>query len=133
MEYYEILILCVFVGAIVYLVGYKIALSRCRADHASALFEKTREAYDRGFSDAKKYFYEDKRDADIAERKRMEETLRKENSGYTPITSETLMAFGVSRVGQLPQSVREAYGVKPEDYSLDVDTLMQRESDVGNG
>lgn len=83
------------------------------------------EQFNKGWEEAKKYYYLDK----LEEQRNENERFAKENSRFNPITSDLLMAYGVTTVAQLPRNVRESYGITDDDMRVDLDTLIRRESE----
>lgn len=81
--------------------------------------------FDKGWEEAKRYYYLDR----LEEERKENERFAKENSKFSPITSDLLMAYGVTTVSQLPRNVRESYGVTDSDMRVDLDTLIRRESE----
>jgi len=93
--------------------------------------------YIKGWEDAKKVYYHDLRNERIEEEARSKairdaetENLLKENTfGYMPLSSDLLMAYGVSTIGQLPKAVRETYNIKENQNSLDLEALIKIEQE----
>lgn len=78
-----------------------------------------------GFTDARKAFYEDPMTEKRAEDDRIRKEIADENQG-TPIAAELLMAYGVTKVSQLPKSVRQQYNITTDD-SIDLDAILTKE------
>lgn len=112
-----IIVTLLFLGGGIY-AGYKFG-------YADGEFEHYMNGWKAGFEEAKNVYYLDK--------KKLEEQenilISKENAGYSPALSELLMAYGVSRVTQLPRNVRETYRLYEKNFNIDLDTLIQRESE----
>ena len=93
--------------------------------------------YKRGWQDSKQVYYTDLRNDRIEEEARIKDALAaeyaelaKENDVGMRIGSDLLMAYGVSTVGQLPQKVRDEYGIDEAQNSLDLETLIKYEQEV---
>jgi len=91
-------------------------------------------AYLQGWEDAKKVYYTDLKEERLTEEKRLRDLqemenmrLSKENiSGYSPVLTDLLMAYGVSNISQLPEKVKETYNLGGNQNFLDLDTLIQQ-------
>ena len=95
-----------------------------------------RKEYMRGWDDAKKVYYDDLNEERHQEELRKAELLKaqnmeldRENRDTLPISSDLLMAYGVSTVGGLPKSVKEQYNISDKYNSMDLDTLMGIENE----
>lgn len=93
-----------------------------------------RDAYLRGLADGKQIYYTDRLNSEREEQAYVQKGLLKtlgridtENRKFNPITSELLMAYGVVRVGDLPETVKAFYGVTEEMSSVDLDTMLRNE------
>jgi hypothetical protein len=91
-------------------------------------------AFLRGFNDAKQFYHDNRLAEEIAERQRRSEEQEQEynridaeNRQYPPVTSDLLMAYGVSRIGELPNSIKERYNIKEDQYGIDLDTMLRKE------
>lgn len=112
-----ILVTLLFLGGGIY-AGYKFG-------YADGEFEHYMNGWKDGFEEAKNVYYLDKKQME-----EQENLLRvKENAGYTPGLSELLMAYGVSRITQLPRNVRETYGLDDKNFNIDLDTLPREDND----
>lgn len=126
MAYNEVITYLLCFG--IFVCGFLVGELRVRAIMAERLESKSREMFELGFSEAKQYYYLDKKEED----RLSSLSLVAENAGFNPITSDLLMAYGVTRVGQLPTKVREMYRVTEADMSMDIDTLLRRESETSD-
>lgn len=109
----------------IFVCGFMVGELRARAVCAEKTEKLGHEKFNLGWSEAKRYYYLDRK----AEDDREKYLLEKENSTFNPITSDLLMAYGVTRIAQLPRKIREMYNVKESDMNIDLDTLIQRESE----
>ena len=109
----------------IFVCGFMVGELRARAVCAEKAERLSTDRFNAGWNEAKQYYYLDRKSEDDA----YTEALSKENSTFNPITSDLLMAYGVTRIAQLPRKIREMYNVKESDMNIDLDTLIQRESE----
>lgn len=98
-----------------------------------------RKEYLRGWDDAQRIYTDfvemvqnkerEMRERDLEEQKARAEEVAKENNDFFPVTSDMLMAHGVSRVGDLPKKVLEAYNISDRQRAMDIDMLMSMEKE----
>lgn len=123
MAYNEVITYVLCFG--IFVCGFMVGELRARAVCAEKTEKLSQYRFDAGWNEAKQYYYLDKKK--IEEQENL--LLVKENAGYTPGLSELLMAYGVSRVTQLPRNVRETYGLDDKNFNIDLDTLQQEDND----
>lgn len=82
----------------------------------------------RGWEESKQLYYIDLREDRRAEEERIRKEFDEENRDFCPINSELLMAYGVTRVGDLPKNVRDAYSIPASLNQLDLDTMVRNET-----
>lgn len=110
MAYYEITAVVMFFVAVIG--GAWISLK---------IYKEVKSAYLEGFEAAKKLYYKEMRDEDES----VARILEKENASKPRISPEILMAYGVGRVGDLPKHVLNNYGIKEEQYGMDLEALIE--------
>lgn len=91
------------------------------------LVKLVRLEYLRGWEEAKKFYYVDPKEIEKQEKMLIQEELTKENSKFSPISADLLMAYGVNKVGQLPKNIRDFYGINDSYNEVDLDSLLLRE------
>lgn len=85
-------------------------------------------SYSKGWDDSKKVYYDDIMKAKKMEKDRIFRELDSENkAGVFPISSELMMAYGVSKVGELPKGVKAYYNINEDQEHIDLDTIMSLE------
>lgn len=109
----------------IFVCGFMVGELRARAVCAEKAERLSTDRFNAGWNEAKQYYYLDRKSEDDREKV----LLDKENSTFNPITSDLLMAYGVTRVAQLPKKIRDMYNVKESDMEIDLDTLIRRESE----
>lgn len=112
-----IIVTLLFLGGGIY-AGYKFGYDDSELEHYM-------NGWKAGFEEAKNVYYLDKKKLEEQENT----LLSKENAGYSPALSELLMAYGVSRVTQLPRNVRETYRLDEKNFNIDLDTLQRESAD----
>lgn len=93
---------------------------------AVKVYGEMRNAYQSGFEVAKTAYKKDDDVPNLAD-------LARENAAVSKVTPEMLMAYGVGRVGDLPKEVLEKYGISPEEYGMDLDTMLIIEEEPYRG
>lgn len=94
----------------------------------ASLRTKAETAYKQGWEESKQVYYIDLREDRRAEEQRIRSELETENREFCPITSELLMAYGVTKVGDLPKQVKDAYKIPDSLNQMDLDTMIQAET-----
>lgn len=124
MAYYEVVILLVF--AIVASVSITFLFAA----------KNKQDEYKRGWNDSKQLYYTDVKKEQLREYKRQKaeeqkerDALGLENADFNPISADLLMAYGVSSIGQLPKSVKEAYNIDDKYNNIDLDSLILQEQE----
>ena len=123
-----------------YMKGYRSGsedVSRITAEYIHSSSGDGHTEYKRGWEDSKQVYYTDMiadRIAEADRQKREQEAAYKAMNSETmenfcPISSDLLMAYGVSTVGQLPKSIREAYQVNDNQNGIDLDSLLRIEKE----